>query len=330
MTSIALPGEGGGSRYRILGWGASALLHGGALAFFLYGMPHSVSPPAAPEIIPLEMAAIPVAPHTESADSAPAMEKAEAVAPQATSIPPAPPPLAMVVPEAATTAAPPPPAPVTAAPPLEAVTPPPVEMAPPTETLQAVEPEAQRPPEPDAVPLEAVDIPPPPPAPPPPPVQARPPAPPAPAPPRPAPRREQVHPAPNAAPVETQAQATQAPPATTTAAPPPGAPSASSSSRAATAPPVDYINLVYGAIKRATRYPQRARLRRIEGAAVLLVTMQRNGTVTGWRMARSSGNADLDEAAGEAVERASPLPAPPADFGGDPVIMQLSVAFNLR
>ncbi|MFC7552003.1 hypothetical protein ACFQU7_06565 [Pseudoroseomonas wenyumeiae] len=57
MTTIALPGEGQGSRYRILGWGASALLHGGALAFFLYGLPQATMPPPAPEIIPLEMAA---------------------------------------------------------------------------------------------------------------------------------------------------------------------------------------------------------------------------------------------------------------------------------
>lgn len=328
MTTIALPGEGQGSRYRVLGWGASALLHGGALAFFLYGLPHSTMPAPAPEIIPLEMAAAPVAPQMEASASRPAMEEAQAVAPQPTTaaqVPP--PPLAMTAPEAATVSEPPPEA-VTATPPEAVAPPPPIEAAPtpPMETLQAVEPKPQRPPEPDVVPLEAVDIPPPPPAPPPPPVQPRPPPPPRPAP----PRREPMREAPTTAPVEAQPMARQAPQGATTAAPPPSQPSAAAESRAAAGPPVNYASAVFAALKRATRYPQRARLRRIEGVATVNIAMRRDGTVTSWTIVRSTGNDDLDQAAGEAIERASPLPAPPPNIPGDPVHLQMPISFTLR
>lgn len=328
MTTIALPGEGQGSRYRILGWGASALLHGGALAFFLYGLPHSTMPPPAPEIIPLEMAAAPSAPQMEASEATPAMEEAQAVAPQATTaaqVPP--PPLAMTAPEAATPVEPPPD--TMAATPPEAVEPPPVEAAPtpPMETLQAVEPEPQRPPEPDVVPLEAADIPPPPPAPPPPPVQARPPAP---TPPRPAPtRREPVRPAPSTAPVEAQAMARQAPPGPATAAPPPAAAPSAAPSRAVAAPPVNYISMVSAALNRAKRYPQRARLRRIEGTAMLSFTMRRDGSVVNWRIVRSAGDPDLDEAVGEMIERAS-LPPLPDSIPGEIWAPTVAISFSIR
>ncbi|MCG7360497.1 TonB family protein [Roseomonas sp. ACRSG] len=259
MTTIALPGEGQGSRYRILGWGASALLHGGALAFFLYGLPHSTMPPPAPEIIPLEMAAAPSAPQMEASEATPAMEEAQAVAPQATTaaqVPP--PPLAMTAPEAATPVEPPPD--TMAATPPEAVEPPPVEAAPtpPMETLQAVEPEPQRPPEPDVVPLEAADIPPPPPA-----------------------------------------------------------------------PPVNYISMVSAALNRAKRYPQRARLRRIEGTAMLSFTMRRDGSVVNWRIVRSAGDPDLDEAVGEMIERAS-LPPLPDSIPGEIWAPTVAISFSIR
>lgn len=329
MTAVALPGEGQGSRYRILGWGASALLHGGALAFFLYGLPYSTMPPPAPEIVPLEMAAAPSAPQMEASEAAPAMEEAQAVAPQPTTaaqVPP--PPLAMTAPEAATPVEPPPET-VAATPPEAVALPPSLEATPtpPMETLQAAEPEPQRPPEPDVVPLEAADIPPPPPAPPPPPVQARPPAP---TPPRPVPpRREPVREALTAAPVEAQPMTRQAPQGATTAAPPPSQPSAAAESRA-TAAPANYASAVFAALKRATRYPQRARLRRIEGVATVNIAMRRDGTVTSWNIVRSTGNEDLDQAAGEAIERASPLPAPPQSVAGDPVHLQMPISFTIR
>jgi protein TonB len=96
------------------------------------------------------------------------------------------------------------------------------------------------------------------------------------------------------------------------------------------APPVNYTGMLFAALKRATRYPQRARLRRIEGTAVVNITMRRDGTVTNWNIVRGTGNEDLDEAAGEAIERASPLPAPPAEVPGDPVRLQMPIAFTLR
>ena len=124
--------------------------------------------------------------------------------------------------------------------------------------------------------------------------------------------------------------ARQAPQGATTAAPPPSQPSAAAESRAAAGPPVNYVSSVFAALKRATRYPQRARLRRIEGVATVNITMRRDGTVTSWNIVRSTGNDDLDQAAGEAIERASPLPAPPASIPGDPVRLQMPISFTLR
>ncbi|MBC9206739.1 hypothetical protein IBL26_07815, partial [Roseomonas aerophila] len=169
-SSIALQGEGRVSGYRMLGWGASALVHGGVLAVLLYGPMMSEPPPVPDAVIPLEVASIPAAPAAPEEETGEVMEQTQVIAPEATSatnVPP--PPMAMTAPEPVTTSEPPPPDTVAATPPMEAAPPPP-------DAVQAVEPEMQQAVEPDSIPLEAADIPPPPPAPPPPPVQARPPA----------------------------------------------------------------------------------------------------------------------------------------------------------
>jgi protein TonB len=70
-------------------------------------------------------------------------------------------------------------------------------------------------------------------------------------------------------------------------------------------------------LNRAKRYPTRARLRRIEGQALLNFTIRRDGTVIAWRLVRSTGNEDLDAAVGEMIERASPLPPLPPEMPGE-------------
>ncbi|MFC7542701.1 TonB family protein [Siccirubricoccus deserti] len=60
------------------------------------------------------------------------------------------------------------------------------------------------------------------------------------------------------------------------------------------------------------------------------MAMRRDGSVSAWRLERSTGNADLDAAVGVMVRRASPLPAPPAELPGDLVELLVPVRFSLR
>lgn len=313
-SSIALQGEGRVSGYRMLGWGASALVHGGVLAVLLYGPMMSEPPPAPDAVIPLEVASIPAAPAAPEEETGEVMEQTQVIAPEATSatnVPP--PPMAMTTPEPVTAAEPPPPDTVATTPPMEAAPPPP-------DAVQAVEPDMQQAVEPDSIPLEAADIPPPPPAPPPPPVQARPPAP---TPPRPAPRQEVARPA-----APTATQQTQAPSGPVTAAPAQTAAPSTAPSRSA-GPPPNYLDRVSNALNRAKRYPNRARLRRTEGTAMLSFTMLRDGTVTQWRIIRSTGDAELDEAVGEMIQRAR-LPPLPDEMGGETWSPTVPISFTLR
>ncbi|WP_431270716.1 energy transducer TonB family protein [Dankookia sp. P2] len=58
--------------------------------------------------------------------------------------------------------------------------------------------------------------------------------------------------------------------------------------------------------------------------------MRRDGTVLGYRLARSAGDATLDAAVLAMIERASPLPAAPAELAGDSIELTVPVRFALR
>ncbi len=51
------------------------------------------------------------------------------------------------------------------------------------------------------------------------------------------------------------------------------------------------------------------------GTARVSFTVDRGGNVMGVRLASSSGDSALDQAAIAMVERANPVPAPPSDMG---------------
>ncbi|MDG4876849.1 TonB family protein [Mesorhizobium sp. WSM4935] len=67
-------------------------------------------------------------------------------------------------------------------------------------------------------------------------------------------------------------------------------------------------------IRRHTRYPSVARSRRAEGTPSVTFTVDTSGRVVSARLARSSGDSDLDRAALGALQGAS-VPAPPAELG---------------
>lgn len=207
-----------------------------------------------------------------------------------------------------------------APPPLEPVPQPPVEQA------VAPEPETRRAetPPPEAVPTEepeelaeappeeivtAAAPPPPPLPPPPPPVRAR--AAPGP-----------VQPA-RAAPRSAPVADASAPAATATA-------TATQHAPAQRRPPASYISALLAALERHKDYPITARERHAQGTALLQFAIHRDGTVASWRIQRSSGHQDLDEAVGRMVQRASPLPPPPSEIPGDPVVLVVPVRFALR
>ncbi|MFC4167055.1 energy transducer TonB family protein, partial [Teichococcus aestuarii] len=95
------------------------------------------------------------------------------------------------------------------------------------------------------------------------------------------------------------------------------------------APPASYVSRLSSALERAKRYPTAARLRRQEGTGVLTFSMRGDGTVTGWRLVRGTGHAELDEEILAMIQRASPLPAPPPEMG-DPVTLTVPVRFSVR
>ncbi|RTL96196.1 MAG: energy transducer TonB [Hyphomicrobiales bacterium] len=81
-------------------------------------------------------------------------------------------------------------------------------------------------------------------------------------------------------------------------------------------------------IRRHTRYPSAARSRRAEGTPSVTFTVDTSGRVVSARLARSSGDGDLDRAALSALQGAS-VPAPPAELGAR-VTRTAPFVFSLR
>ena len=81
-------------------------------------------------------------------------------------------------------------------------------------------------------------------------------------------------------------------------------------------------------IRRHTRYPSAARSRRAEGTPSVTFTVDASGRVVLARLARSSGDGDLDRAALGALQGAS-VPAPPAELGAR-VTRTAPFVFSLR
>lgn len=81
-------------------------------------------------------------------------------------------------------------------------------------------------------------------------------------------------------------------------------------------------------IRRHTRYPSAARARRAEGTPSVTFTIDTSGRVVSARLARSSGDGDLDRAALGVLQGAS-VPAPPAELGAR-VTRTAPFVFSLR
>jgi periplasmic protein TonB len=76
------------------------------------------------------------------------------------------------------------------------------------------------------------------------------------------------------------------------------------------------------------RYPPEAQTRGETGTALLVFSIDRSGHVLSAALGRSSGSAALDKEATALARRASPVPAPPPEMGGDHIRLSVTVRFT--
>jgi protein TonB len=108
------------------------------------------------------------------------------------------------------------------------------------------------------------------------------------------------------------------------AAPAPGA-----STRDADALP-NWKSLLLATLERAKRYPDEAQNRGEQGTAELAFSVDRHGGVHHARIVRSSGSSLLDRATLAMLERAAPLPPPPAELSGAEISIVVPIRYNIR
>ncbi|RRH94634.1 energy transducer TonB [Mesorhizobium tamadayense] len=108
----------------------------------------------------------------------------------------------------------------------------------------------------------------------------------------------------------------------------PAAPQSSDAAPRSSVSPSRWNASLQAWIRRHTRYPSAAKSRRAEGTPNVTFTVDASGRVVSARLARSSGDADLDRAALGALQGAS-VPTPPAELGAR-VTRTAPFVFSLR
>jgi protein TonB len=83
-------------------------------------------------------------------------------------------------------------------------------------------------------------------------------------------------------------------------------------------------------LERYKRYPSDAQSRGEQGVAQLAFSVDRHGGVHRARIVRSSGSSLLDQETLALLERAQPLPPPPAEFGGSEIAIVVPIRYNIR
>ncbi|AFL53420.1 protein TonB [Sinorhizobium fredii] len=90
----------------------------------------------------------------------------------------------------------------------------------------------------------------------------------------------------------------------------------------------NYPGKVRSKLNRAFRYPSEAKRQRLRGVAHVRFTVASGGGVASVSLAKSAGSPILDEAALDAVRRAAPFPAIPADAGRDSWVFTIPLTFS--
>ena len=83
-------------------------------------------------------------------------------------------------------------------------------------------------------------------------------------------------------------------------------------------------------IERSKRYPAEAQSRGEQGVAQVAFSVDRGGGVHNARVVRSSGSSILDRDALAWLDRAQPLPPPPAEMTGAQIPLSVPLRYNLR
>jgi periplasmic protein TonB len=109
-----------------------------------------------------------------------------------------------------------------------------------------------------------------------------------------------------------------------TAAPAPGA-----ASRNPDALP-NWKSQLVARLERYKRYPAEAQARGEHGVAQLAFSIDRSGGVHHARIAQSSGSSVLDRETLALLERAQPLPPPPAEISGGQIAVVVPIRYNFK
>ena len=83
-------------------------------------------------------------------------------------------------------------------------------------------------------------------------------------------------------------------------------------------------------LERRKRYPRQARMMRHEGTPRLEIRMDRSGNVQQVELLDACPHRILNDDALALVQRASPLPSPPPEVAGDPLVLTLPIEYSLH
>jgi protein TonB len=125
------------------------------------------------------------------------------------------------------------------------------------------------------------------------------------------------------------AKLTTAPTPAETRAPVAAAPAPGAGARDSNALP-NWKSMLMTTLERNKRYPSEARARGDQGVAQLSFSVDRAGGVHNARITRSSGSSILDSETLALVERAAPLPPPPAEMPGSQIAIVVPIRYNIR
>ncbi|MBF0450443.1 MAG: energy transducer TonB [Candidatus Magnetomorum sp.] len=91
----------------------------------------------------------------------------------------------------------------------------------------------------------------------------------------------------------------------------------------------DYIDMLRLSIERHKEYPRSAKFRNIEGRVKVGFEIKKGGRVENVQIVSSSGTTLLDQAAINAIKKASPFPVPPVTVFELPLKLAIIIVFEL-
>ena len=92
----------------------------------------------------------------------------------------------------------------------------------------------------------------------------------------------------------------------------------------------EYFVVVRAWLQEHKRYPRRARLRMMQGEALIDFVIDRSGRVVSYELQKSTGYDVLDREVVAMIRRASPMPAFPPDLAGNKIRLSIPVNYGMR